>query len=149
MPADSTAVLKDSKLGRTGNYNVQLDYTTPLGKAGHLETGYRSQISVTDNREWDYNLDKTSGEYDPDYSLINFFKSTSQVHAAYITYRQQIKTFAFQLGIKGRTRQVQCPSSKFRFDGAAGRATNNGKIPGGYIPVCCSQNGWMAAGRSS
>ena len=99
--ADSTAVLKDSKLARSGNYNVQLDYTTPVGKAGHLETGYRSQISVADNRQWDYNLDPTSGEYDPDYSLINFFKSTNQVHAAYITFRQQIKTFAFQLGIRG------------------------------------------------
>jgi len=99
--ADSTSVLKDSKLARTRNYNIQLDYTTPIGKAGHLETGYRSQISVADNQEWDYNLDQTSSEYDPDYSLINFFKSTSQVHAAYITFRQQIKTFAFQLGIRG------------------------------------------------
>ena len=98
---DSTAVLKDSKVARSRNYNVQLDYTTPAGKAGRLETGYRSQISVADNREWDYNLDKASGEYDPDYSLINFFKSTNQVHAAYLTFRQQIKTFAFQVGIRG------------------------------------------------
>jgi ferric enterobactin receptor len=99
--ADSTAVLKDSKLTHTRNYNVQLDYSTPVGKAGHLETGYRSQISVADNQEWDYNLDEASDEYDPIDSLINFFKSTSQVHAAYITFRQQIKTFTFQLGIRG------------------------------------------------
>jgi len=99
--ADSTSVLKDSKLARSRNYNVQLDYTTLVGKGGKLETGYRSQISVTDNQEWDYNLDQTSGKYDPDYSLINFFKSTSQVHAAYVTFRQQIKTFAFQIGIRG------------------------------------------------
>jgi len=99
--ADSTAVLKDSKAGHSRNYNVQLDYTTPLGKAGHLETGYRSQISVADNQQWDYNLDQTSDKYEPDYSLINFFKSTSQVHAAYITFRQQLKTFALQLGIRG------------------------------------------------
>jgi ferric enterobactin receptor len=98
---DSTSVLKDSKVARSRNYNIQLDYTTPAGKAGKLETGYRSQISVADNQEWDYNLDQTSDEYDPDYSLINFFRSTSQVHAAYISFRQQIKTFAFQLGIRG------------------------------------------------
>ncbi|MBN9382288.1 MAG: TonB-dependent receptor [Chitinophagaceae bacterium] len=98
---DSTAVLKDSKMWRSRNYNVQLDYTTPVGKAGHLETGYRSQISVADNEQWDYNLEQTSGKYDPDYSLINFFKSTSGVHAVYITFRQQIKTFTFQLGIRG------------------------------------------------
>jgi len=99
--ADSTAVLKDNKVERSRNYNVQLDYTTPVGKDGHLETGYRSQISVADNRQWDYDLDKTSGAYDPDYSLINFFNSTGQVHAAYITFRQQIRTFAFQIGIRG------------------------------------------------
>jgi ferric enterobactin receptor len=100
-PADSTALLKDSKLARSGNYNIQLDFTTPVSKAGHLEAGFRSQIRVTDNQEWDYNLDNTSGKYDPDYSFINFFKSTSQVHAAYFTFRQQIKTFAIQFGIRG------------------------------------------------
>lgn len=99
--ADSTAVLKDNKVGHTRNYNVQLDYTMPAGKAGKLEAGYRSQIAVTDNRQWDYNLDKTNGDYDPDYSLINYFRSTSQVHAAYITFRQQIKRFTFQLGLRG------------------------------------------------
>ena len=98
---DSTAILKDSKLGYNRNYNVQLDYTTPIGKTGKLETGYRSQIGITDNRQWDYNLNKTSGEYDPDYSLINFFKSTNQVHAVYITFRRQINTFSFQLGVRG------------------------------------------------
>ncbi|HXO78049.1 MAG TPA: outer membrane beta-barrel family protein, partial [Puia sp.] len=97
---DSTAVLKDLKLGNNRNYNVQLDYTTPIGKTGKLETGYRSQIGITGNHQWDYNLDKTSGEYDPDYSLINFFKSTNQVHAAYISFRRQINTFSFQLGVR-------------------------------------------------
>ena len=101
ITTDSTALLKDSKVRRTRNYNVQLDYTTPAGKAGHLETGYRSQISLADNAQWDYELDKASGDYRPDYSLINFFKSTSEVHAAYITFRQQIKTFTFQLGVRG------------------------------------------------
>ena len=97
---DSTAILKDSKLGYNRNYNVQLDYTAPIGKTGKLETGYRSQIGITDNRQWDYNFDKTSGEYDPDYSLVNFFKSTNQVHAVYITFRRQINTFSFQLGAR-------------------------------------------------
>jgi ferric enterobactin receptor len=99
-PSDSTAVLKDDKHEDDRNYNVQLDYTTPVGKNGKLETGYRSQIGVTDNRQWDYNLDKNSDAYEPDYSLINFFKSTNQVHAAYVSYRQQVNTFTFQLGLR-------------------------------------------------
>ena len=100
-PVDSTAVLKDSKFARTNDYNIQLDYAMPIGKSGKLEAGYRSQISLADNRQWDYNLDKTTGSYDPDDSLINFFKSTTQVHAVYVSFRQQIKDFAFQFGVRG------------------------------------------------
>ena len=116
--ADSTALLKDSKAARSRNYNVQLDYSTPVGKTGRLETGYRSQIGVADNREGDYNLDKTSGEYDPDYSLINFFKSTNQVHAAYITFRKEIKTFVFQLGIRGELGRFDAHLQSFDSSGA-------------------------------
>jgi ferric enterobactin receptor len=99
--ADSTSLVKDNKAEHNRNYNIQLDYTTPVGKTGHLEAGYRSQTGVADNRQWDYNLDKSNGDFDPDYSLINFFKSTSQVHAAYISFRRQIKAFTIQFGIRG------------------------------------------------
>jgi outer membrane receptor protein involved in Fe transport len=116
-PSDSTAVLKDSKLGRSRNYNVQLDYTSPVGKTGRLETGYRTQIGTTGNRQCDYNLDQTSGEYDPDYSLTNTFKSTSQVHAAYITFRRQINTFGFQLGIRGELGRFSADLQSFDSSG--------------------------------
>jgi len=98
---DSTALLKDRKVGLSRNYNVQLDYTKPIGKAGKLEMGYRSQISVEDNQQGDYNLNPINAVYDPDYSLINSFNSIGQVHAVYLTYRQQIKHIAFQVGIRG------------------------------------------------
>ncbi len=98
--ADSTAILKDSKKTNTWNYNIQLDYTAPAGKNGKLETGYRSQLSEGDNSEWDYNFDKNSGGYDPDYSLINHFKSNDQVHAAYLNFRQQFSGFSFQVGVR-------------------------------------------------
>jgi ferric enterobactin receptor len=101
VASDSTSVLKDGKSSVTRNYNIQLDYTTPVGKTGKLETGYRSQIHTEDNGESDFTLDKTSSEYDPDYSLINTFKSTTQVHAVYVNYRRQFNTVSVQLGIRG------------------------------------------------
>ncbi len=100
IAADSTAILQDTKKSITRNYNIQLDYTTPVSKNGRLETGYRSQLSYTDNSQKDYDFDKGSGQYDPDYSLINRFKSNSQVHAAYISFRQQLSNFSFQLGVR-------------------------------------------------
>jgi ferric enterobactin receptor len=86
---DSTSVLNDSKIARSRNYNIQLDYSTPAGKAGKLEMGYRSQIGTADNRQ----LDDEVGN--------NFFKSTSQVHALYLNFRRQIGTLDLQLGVRG------------------------------------------------
>lgn len=97
---DSTSLFKDNKSEFTRNYNIQLDYTAPLGKTSKLEAGYRSQISTADNRQSDFNLDESSGEYDPDYSLANIFKSTTQVHAAYLNFHRQIKTVSIQLGVR-------------------------------------------------
>jgi ferric enterobactin receptor len=114
---DSNAVLKDSKVVRIKNYNIQVDYTMPVGKSGHLETGLRTQINVTGNQEWDYDLNKASDEYDPDYSFINFFNSTSQVHAAYFTFREQIKTFTFQLGLRGELARFNAHLQSFDSSG--------------------------------
>ncbi|HEY4108218.1 TonB-dependent receptor domain-containing protein [Puia sp.] len=111
--ADSTAVMQDSKKSNATNYNLQLDFTTPAGKRGKWEAGYRSQIGIGDNRQWDGNLDKTSGSYDPDYSLINRFTSTSAIHAAYLTYRRDLKGFSFQLGVRGELGRLNARLASF------------------------------------
>jgi ferric enterobactin receptor len=86
---DSASVLNDSKIARSRNYNIQVDYTTPVGKGAKLETGYRSQISTADNRQ----LDDEVGD--------NFFKSTNQVHALYLNFRRQMGTVDLQIGVRG------------------------------------------------
>ena len=102
---DSNTLLKDRKQANDQNYNIQLDYSLPVGKRSTLETGVRSQISVTDNHQWDDNLDEAAKQWIPDYALINSFKSTNQVHAAYVNYRQQLKTVTFQLGVRAELGQ--------------------------------------------
>jgi ferric enterobactin receptor len=93
-------ILQDTKGGTNRNYNIQLDYSLPVGKEGRLEAGARSQITLSDNRQWDTNFDTLSGKYDADYSLINFFHTNNQVHAVYINYRQQLKTYTIQVGLR-------------------------------------------------
>ena len=102
---DSNSLLRDHKQENDRNYNIQLDYTLPLGKTGTLETGVRSQIIVTDNHQWDDNLDETAKQWIPDYTLINSFSSTNQVYAAYVNYRQQLKTVTLQLGVRAELGQ--------------------------------------------
>ncbi|HLZ89191.1 MAG TPA: outer membrane beta-barrel protein [Puia sp.] len=113
QPADSTASLQDSKESHTRNYNIQLDFTSPAGKSGKWEGGYRSQISIEDNSQWDANFNATSGDYAPDYTLINRFTSNSQVHAAYLTYRRQIHSFSFQVGLRGEIGRFHANLSDF------------------------------------
>jgi ferric enterobactin receptor len=100
ISSDSTAVLKDIKRAFNRNYNLQLDYATPLGKNAKLEAGWRSQLGSMDNQQWDYSLDEESNDFAPDFGLINQFNSTTQIHAAYLSYRRQIRSFTFQLGLR-------------------------------------------------
>jgi outer membrane receptor protein involved in Fe transport len=93
-------ILQDTKGVKNRNYNIQLDYTLPVGKGGRLETGARSQLATSNNRQWDANLDTLSGAYEADYSLINFFSTNSQVYAAYLNYRQQFTAYIIQAGIR-------------------------------------------------
>ena len=69
-------ILQDTKGGTNRNYNIQLDYSLPIGKGGRLEAGARSQIALGNNRQWDANFDTVSGGYVPDFSLINYLGPT-------------------------------------------------------------------------
>jgi len=93
-------ILQDTKGGKNRNYNIQLDYTLPLGKNGRLEAGARSQLTTSNKRQWDANLDTLSGTYSADYSLINFFRTDNQVHAVYLNYRQQLAAYTLQAGLR-------------------------------------------------
>ena len=117
QPTDSTAILQDSKKSKITNYNIQLDLTTPVGKYGKMETGYRSQISTGDNNQWDGNFDKTTGGYDPDYGLINRFTNSSGIHAAYVSYRRDWKGFSFQFGVRGEIGRFSATLASFDSSG--------------------------------
>ena len=93
-------ILQDTKGGKNRNYNIQLDYTLPLGRGGRLEAGVRSQLATSNQRQWDANFDTLSGAYNADYSLINFFRTNNQVHAVYINYRQQLTAYIIQVGLR-------------------------------------------------
>ena len=53
-------IFQDTKKEKDQNYNIQLDYTLPLGKGGRLEAGGRSQIVTSNNRQWDASFDTLS-----------------------------------------------------------------------------------------
>jgi len=83
----TSAILQDIRKTKGANYNIRVDYTLPLGKGGRLQTGARTQLATTDNRQWDS-------------SAINFFKTNDQVHAVYINYQQQLEQYTIQAGLR-------------------------------------------------
>lgn len=86
--------------GENTNYNIQTDYTLPVGKAGKIEAGYRSQIRLGDNNQYADSILTNTDIYVRNNKLINNFNSKDQVHALYLNYQNQIKDFGYQLGLR-------------------------------------------------
>lgn len=91
--------INDGK-GTNRSYNAQADYTLPIGTAGKIEAGYRSQIRYAENNMFSTNFNHLSGEYDINFALTNEFNSKDQVHALYINYQNQVKNFGYQVGLR-------------------------------------------------
>lgn len=86
--------------GDNTNYNIQVDYTLPVGKNGKVEAGYRSQIRLGNNTQYaDSLLSPTI--FVSNNKLNNFFNNKDQVHALYFNYQNQIKDFGYQFGLRG------------------------------------------------
>lgn len=94
-------IIRNDGNGINRNYNIQTDYSLPLGKTGKLEAGYRSQIRIAENNTYSDRMNNISGNYEMNELLTNDFNSKDQVHAIYLNYQNQFKNFSYQLGLRG------------------------------------------------
>ncbi|UEG52989.1 TonB-dependent receptor [Mucilaginibacter daejeonensis] len=83
------------------NFNLQADYTMPIGKEGKLEAGYRSTFNRNDN---DYRafslLNGTTDQFVFNGLRSNHFIYNEQVHAVYGNYSRQFGKFGVQVGAR-------------------------------------------------
>ena len=100
-------------IGDNKNYNIQTDYTLPVGKNGRFESGYRSQIRYSDNTTLAQILNTTTNEFNMDYLVSNDFNSKDQVHAIYANYQNQIKNFGYQVGLRGEDATLNTNSGAY------------------------------------
>jgi len=125
---NGAAVLNDPVLqtnvmdGNNKNYNIQADYTMPLGQLGKMETGYRSQIRFTDNNTVAQTFNNSTGAFEEDYQLSNLFDSKDQVHALYLNYQNQIKNFGYQVGLRGESARLNTNSGGYDLNGQLSNA---------------------------
>ncbi|SMC72357.1 outer membrane beta-barrel family protein [Pedobacter africanus] len=117
--------INDGK-GTNRSYNVQTDYTLPVGTTGKIEAGYRSQIRYAENNMFSTNFNHLSGEYDINFALTNEFNSKDQVHALYINYQNQVKNFGYQVGL--RAEDATLDTRLGMYDKAGGLSYVPGKV---------------------
>ena len=112
--------------GWNRNYNIQADYVRPIGTAGRIEAGYRSQFrdskSMTDASTFLDSLDA----YQQNFLVSNAFESGEQIHALYLNYQNQIGNFGYQLGLRGEDAELNTTSGRFQETG--GTIYTPGKI---------------------
>jgi outer membrane receptor protein involved in Fe transport len=124
--SEQVELLRNINIGDNSNYNIQADYTLPLGKLGKIETGYRSQIRYSDNNTQALKFNSSTGVYDPDHALSNLFDSKDQVHALYLNYQNQYKNFGYQIGFRGEDALLNTNSGGY--DNAGNVTYTPGKI---------------------
>lgn len=124
--SEGSDLLRNENDGTNSNYNIQADYTLPMGKFGKIETGYRSQIRYSDNHTRATEFDNGTAQYIDDYALSNLFNSKDQVHALYLNYQNQFKDFGYQFGLRGEDALLNTRSGGF--DNAGNVTYTPGKI---------------------
>jgi outer membrane receptor protein involved in Fe transport len=113
VSVDELISQKNNGRGYNTNYNIQSDYSLPVGKAGKIEAGYRSQINSSDNKTSAFILNQVTDVYDRDFALTNAFTTKEQIHALYANYSNQIGKFGYQLGLRGEDASLDTKSGVF------------------------------------
>jgi len=120
------SIQRNDGSGFNRNYNIQADYTLPVGKLGKIETGYRSQIRFSENSTYSDQRDILTGDYFMNLALTNDFNNKDQVHALYLNYQNQVGNFGYQLGV--RAEDAKLDTRLGSYDPAGALAYSNGQV---------------------
>ena len=93
-------IQNNNRNGINRNYNIQTDYTLPVGKMGKIEAGYRSQIRFAESSTYADAFNTLTGNFEMDLALSNEFNNKDQVHALYLNYQNQVNNFGYQVGLR-------------------------------------------------
>ncbi len=98
---------RDNTIEQNGIYTASADYEHAIGKDKKLEAGYKGTFRKFDS---DYNyesFDQTSAVFMNDSNRSNRFIYSDQLHAIYAQYRQSIKKFGYQIGVRSEYATTQ------------------------------------------
>lgn len=83
--------------------NIQLDYVQPLKNQMKLELGAKTTLRDIQNDFVSTTYDYSNSEFVADTDLNNNFQYNENIFAAYATFSGMIKTFGYQVGLRGES----------------------------------------------
>lgn len=86
--------------GDSRNWNLQTDYTDPIGKNGKLELGYRTTMNRAENNFNAAVYNFASSRYFDDPTISTDFIYDEKTHGIYGNYQQQMGKFGVQGGAR-------------------------------------------------
>lgn len=86
--------------GQSRNWNIQTDYTDPIGKTGKLEIGYRTTMSRAENDFTADTLNFVTNQRIRDLRQSTNFIYDEKTHAIYTNYQQQFGQYGIQGGAR-------------------------------------------------
>jgi outer membrane receptor protein involved in Fe transport len=89
-----------NNIGHSRNWNLQADYTNPIGKTGKFEIGYRTTLSRADNDFASYKVNPGTGALIFNPKLSTDFIYDEKIHGIYSNYQQQFGKFGIQGGVR-------------------------------------------------
>lgn len=81
-------------------FTVQADYVHPLAGKSSLETGFRANWDVEEDKFTPSVFDNAIGDYVVNESLLNDFSGENQTFSAYAMYRTSFERFSIQAGAR-------------------------------------------------
>lgn len=86
--------------GSNASQNTQIDYTTPfLSAKGKLDAGLKSQLYWFESSNDPY-IDSPGVDRQVDYILLNSYRYSQHVHAAYTSFSDEKGKFSYQGGLR-------------------------------------------------
>jgi hypothetical protein len=95
-------------------WNVQSDYTTPLGKKGKLEAGVKGTFQKIDNDYTALVFNNDSNEFEKSEDLSNIYSYQQNIYAGYMNLASAFGNLGYQVGV--RVEQAQLKGYSFSQD---------------------------------
>lgn len=123
------ANIRQQILGKGTNRfsTFQADYVKPFKGAAKLETGIRAQLRNMTNNQGNYFFDASTGDFTLIPSTSTNYKNTDNVYAGYVSFRNSIKDFGYQIGLRAE-------SSDYRGELTDTKQEFNNKYPISLFP---------------